>query len=38
MAGRLALHVAVREPVKLFINERHQLVPGDLITVAPGIE
>ena len=38
VVGALASHVAVRQPSELRIDDRRQLVEGELVSVAPGTE
>jgi hypothetical protein len=38
VAGALTTHVAVRQAVELRIDDRRQLVEGELVSVAPGTE
>jgi hypothetical protein len=38
VVGALASHVAVRQPSELRIDDRRQLVEGELVSVAPGAE
>ena len=38
VVGALTSHVAVRQPAELRIDDRRQLVEGELVSVAPGAE
>ena len=38
VAGALASHVPVRQPAELRIDDRRQLVEGELVSVTPGTE
>jgi hypothetical protein len=38
VVGALASHVPVRQPAELPVDDRRQLVEGELVSVAPGTE